>query len=78
MDKVFILNPESTVLDLQDGIQARLAKIKGLNYFIATVLLESEPPIEHLTANAVLAADDLVDEVEILYQKLVEKCSFAM
>jgi len=51
MDNAFILNPEATVLDFQDGIQARLAKIKGLNYFIATVLLESEPPIEHLIAH---------------------------
>ena len=73
MDNTFILNPSIDDLDLQDAIDERLTKIEAvINCLMATSDSFAEPG--HKTIyNLIWLVDDYIDEIHLLWQKLLQQ-----
>lgn len=73
MENIFILNPNASLIDLQDAIASRLSKADAISFFIYTALFEEIHPADYLTANAVLVTNGLIEEIKILHCELFKK-----
>lgn len=73
MQDIFTLNPNATVIDIKDAIYARMNKVKAILIcaMFATEVLQKDPRSgAHSLYHALWAADDNLEEMEVLLNQL--------
>lgn len=75
MDTLFFLSPTATLLDLQDGIDERIRKVKAILYCLmfATENIKNEELGNNSAYYALWAIDNYIDEINCLGKKIYDE-----